>query len=366
MAKAKRLAGLLDAAADLDDAEAKPIRDQITATLGGKDQARLESYYALLLLDGDRMGQWLAGTDDFAIRYEESFHPDVSDGFAARARDNPALRDYGQQRRAVSPNRHLAISGALNDFALTLVRHVVEREYLGRVIYAGGDDVLAMLPVADLLPTMQRLRHAYSGRADNTPAPTRTRSGGLRLDQGFAWLDGQLLRTMGERATASAGAVIAHHQAPLGTVLRELRASERRAKDEGGRDAFSLTLVKRSGGIRRFTAKWGEPADLLLALRDFLADPSVSRRAVYNCQEWLKDLPEPTGDGAMLESLLAYQLTRQTAHKATIDHHDVPGLARRLCLLAQQKQPSEALDWLANILAVAEFLARETRAVEPV
>ena len=34
----------------------------------------------------------------------------------------------------------------------------------GRVIYAGGDDVLAMLPVADLIPAMQRLRQAYSGQ----------------------------------------------------------------------------------------------------------------------------------------------------------------------------------------------------------
>jgi CRISPR-associated protein Cmr2 len=43
------------------------------------------------------------------------------------------------------------------------VPHVVEEEYLGRLIYAGGDDVLAMLPVADLLPAMQRLRLAYAG-----------------------------------------------------------------------------------------------------------------------------------------------------------------------------------------------------------
>lgn len=55
-----------------------------------------------------------------------------------------------------------------------MVRHVVEREHLGRLIYAGGDDVFAMLPVADLLSAMQRLCHAYSGHdpalAGATPA----------------------------------------------------------------------------------------------------------------------------------------------------------------------------------------------------
>jgi CRISPR-associated protein Cmr2 len=63
----------------------------------------------------------------------------------------------------VSPNRHLAISAALNDFALRAVPEVIESKHSGRVIYAGGDDVLAMLPVADLIPAMQRLRWAYSG-----------------------------------------------------------------------------------------------------------------------------------------------------------------------------------------------------------
>ena len=165
---------------------------------------------------------------------------------------------------------------------------------------------------------------------------------------------------MGERATASCGAVIAHHQAPLGAVLRELRAAEARAKNEGGRNAFSLTLIKRSGGIRQFGAKWGEPVALLIAMRNFLADPGVSRRAVYNSLEWLKDLPEPVGDGAMLEQLLAHQLARQTERKTIQDHHDLPGLARRLTALALQ-QPSRRLDWLQNCLSVAEFLAREGR-----
>ncbi len=358
LAKAKRLAGLLETAVDLDDDQAAMIRDLVAQTLAGGDRARLETYYALMLMDGDRMGQWLVGSDDFAISYSESFHPEVRAGFESHARDNAALRAYGQHRRAVSPNRHLAISGALNDFALTLVRHVIEREYLGRVIYAGGDDVLAMLPVADLLPAMQRLRNAYSGTAGERGQENGST---LRLDRGFALLDGRLMRTMGERATASAGAVIAHHQAPLSAVLRELRAAEQRAKDEGGRDAFSLTLVKRSGGIRRFTAKWGEPVALLAAMRSFLADPDVSRRAVYNSLEWLKDLPPPAGDGAMLEKLLSHQLARQTGRKATRDHHDVPGLCHRLTQLALS-QAASAQDWLANFLAVAEFLAREGRA----
>ena len=80
-----------------------------------------------------------------------------------------------------------------------------------------------------------------------------------------------LMRMMGERATASCGAVIAHHQAPLAAVLCELRSAEKRAKNEGGRDAFSLTVIKRSGGALVLTAKWGEPVAVLNAVIEFLA-----------------------------------------------------------------------------------------------
>ena len=125
-----------------------------------------------------------------------------------------------------------------------MVRHVVENEYLGRLIYAGGDDVFAMLPVADLLPAIHRLRCAYSGHDPRHEGGVPGR--GLALQNGFAMLNGRLMRMMGTRATASCGAVIAHHQAPLSFVRRELDAAEKRAKNEGGRDAFRL----RSSSVR--------------------------------------------------------------------------------------------------------------------
>ncbi len=317
-----------------------------------------ETYYSLLLMDGDRMGAWLAGGDDYAISYRDSFHPQVQKGFDEHAVKHPDIQRYGQQKRALSPNRHLAISAALNDFSLTVVRHVVEREHLGRLIYAGGDDVFAMLPVADLLPAMQRLRHAYSG---DDPAHEGGRDPrGLTLHNGFAILRGQLMRMMGTRATASCGAVIAHHQAPLAAVRRELHAAEQRAKNEGGRDAFSITIIKRSGGALRLTAKWGKPVALLGDLRAFLAHDDVSRRAAYHTLQWLdaQTLPVPEGDGAMLQSLLAYQLDRQAGGHARAQ---AASLAERLTVLTLEQSAAKRIEWLRNFISVAEFLAREVR-----
>lgn len=351
---AKRLPGLLDAADEEDNDAAGAQAERLVRQTLGVD--KLEAYYALLLMDGDRMGQMLSGDPQWAISYRDSFHPQVRAGFDTHAEGNKAIKDYGAQKRALSPNRHLAISGALNDFSLKVVHHVIEEEHLGRVIYAGGDDVLAMLPVVDALPAAQRLRHAYSGI---DPAHEGGRDPrGLTLHKGFALLKGKLLRMMGHTATASCGIVIAHHQAPLAAVRRELEAAEKRAKN-AGRDRFAITVIKRSGGALKLTAEWGEPLKLLNELRGFLQEEGVSRRAVYNTAEWLHDLPEPDGDAAMLASLLAFQMDRQ-ADKPAREKHHLPQLAQRLATLAAQ-QPKDRLKWLANFMSVAEFLARETR-----
>lgn len=350
-----------DSEAPSDADKRRILEKEIEGLLGYKPEA----YYSLLLMDGDHMGRILAGDEHFAIPYLESFHPQVSQGFKGKASSNPPVADYGKQRRALSPNRHLAVSGALNDFALHVVPEIVEREHLGRLIYSGGDDVLAMLPVTDLLPAMQRLRQAYSG---TTPEGTQTewrsvrRSRQLECKDGFAYLRGRLMRMMGEQATASCGAIIAHHQAPLSAVLRELREAESRAKNEGGRDAFSLTVIKRSGGTMHLTDKWGTPIELLARTRNFLSAPGVSRRAIYHSLAWLTDLPA-NAEREMLGALLGYQLERQTSSKAVLKEHAVQHLADRLA--AQACLQSNRLEWLRVFLSVAEFLARECRVPSP-
>jgi CRISPR-associated protein Cmr2 len=122
LADAKRIPGLLEAAQDGDDdAAVESARRLVRATLAtASDQAdaRLETYYALLMMDGDRMGAILSGDDSTRISYRDSFHPQVRKGFDERAAKQPLIQRYGEQKRAISPNRHLAVSGALNDFSL--------------------------------------------------------------------------------------------------------------------------------------------------------------------------------------------------------------------------------------------------------
>lgn len=311
---------------------------------------KVERYYSLLLMDGDRLGAWLSGQN--TLKFEDTFHTKVKKGLSSY--DSDTLKRYLNMERPVSPARHMAISTALNGFALDLVRHVVEDVCLGKLLYAGGDDVMAMVAVRDLPKVMGLLREVYSGgMPEGQEMPFDAPE--LELKRGFVMWRNRLYLAMGERATASCGAVVAHHQAPLAAVLRELRAAEKRAKG-AGRNRFSITVIKRSGGALDLTAEWGEPLTLLWEVRNFLAAEDTSRRAVYHVQEWLADLPEPKQDSEMLETLLSYQLGRQ----ARSQKDKAPALAQRLARLAIALN-GDAREWLRNFLAVAEFLARETR-----
>ena len=368
----KRLPSALDEARG-EEAEGR-LAEDITRLLG----ARPETYYALLQMDGDHMGAWLAGNEaDYQCRFPATWHPQVRASLD-RFRGAPAVAAYLDSSRPASPARHAAISAALNDFSTHVARHIVENVCKGKLLYAGGDDVLAMLSVDDLLPAMLLLRAAWSGSADLSGLPRDIDVKELQLKKGYARLKGRLMPMMGSRASASIGAVVAHHQSPLSAVLCELRRAEGLAKAHG-RNAFCLRVIKRGGGEVGVTSRFWEmthaantaPAaplladtalGLLLRFAETLAQPNVSRRAVYNAIEWLSGLPERGCDGMndedwrqMLASNLAYQIAKQGG---VVQH------AREFVDLAcrESARPAETARVLGDLLVTAEFFARNGRA----
>jgi len=394
---------------------------------------RPETYYGLILMDGDQAGKWLSGDEDLMLRLQELWHPELASWISSRhtAGDDP-IRKLLDAPRPASPGYQAALSGAMSAFALETARWVVEELFLGRLIYSGGDDALAMVAVDDLIPCMFALRCAFSGivpTGEKDSVWELYRQLGARLgdiDRGYVRVRRSLLRAMGGRMTASMGAVVAHHEAPLQAVLRRLREAEKAAKGNG-RNSFSIVVSKRGGGQTAYTASWGfggvqrnglalkehrdvpyildswakvltkdlvTPIGVLLRLRDTLALPFVSRRAVYHTVEWLEGLPaHPECPKAkmseedyrrMLADTLAWQLQRQgvkpeeyrkNGYKRLLRENETPAksLAEDIVTVAlRQCQPwAERTRWrcvpdhLKDMLTVAEFLAREGRAPQP-
>ena len=90
---------------------------------------------------------------------------------------------------------------------------------------------------------------------------------------------------------ASCGISVGHYQFPLQRIVDEARNAETRAKDKHGRAAFALTLLKRSGEIIHWGAKWESNA--LKAYKDFSEkskgeSPELSGRFPYALAELLQ------------------------------------------------------------------------------
>jgi CRISPR-associated protein Cmr2 len=395
----RRIPLLLEAAAEEEgaDEEATEVARLIKKATG----VGPERYYSLVLLDGDRLGAWLAGNDRrLQTQFECSWHPSVKSLARELAKGSNDLDRYLNQARPSSPARHMFISRALNGYSLHLARVVVEDIFNGKLIYAGGDDLLAMVAIDVLLDVLSVLRHVYSG----LELPERLRPPVLDSANDFVWLrkERRLLATMSCRATLSAGAVIAHHSAPLGSVLRTLREAERGAKNHnnGARDAFQIVLLKRAGGRSVFTSSWFPPSgsdaasetpsgprrlvttELLVSLRDALS-ATVARRAAYQVLGWLQGVGESWRDAEGLTALLAYELGRHQrpvvgpggessglpaqktfdgALSATREDRQrkIRDLAADL-VRASVTEAATSVEYIQNAVMLAEFLAREGR-----
>ncbi len=142
------------------------------------------------------------------------------------------------------------------------------------MIYAGGDDVLAMLPAEQALPCGRALRMAFRGDPE-LPSVFRGALAGA-CQPGFVAIDGgwggwehwqkQFLKrgfhllVPGQRADLSAGIAIGHMHAPLQNLVEAARQAEKRAKHEYGKSAFAISLFKRSGETIQWGAKWDTAA----------------------------------------------------------------------------------------------------------
>lgn len=267
---------------------------------------------AVLAADGDKMSRLLLGDPNHVIaRWRDVLHPEA---VAALERPDGPLAGSGWQRqldrsRAMGPSLHAAITRAITNFAHRIVGWVVEREYGGRLIYAGGDDLLAMLPADEAVEAAARLQQLFSAAwvVDTAPnasvwddTPTEREAARRRLRvvrttaavpsplSALAWEEpvfgaeapppgfpegAELLPLLGRGHALSAGLAIGHYKTPLQSLLRAAReALDERAKaferparwpthpaDPPARltgAALSVDWFTRSGSKVQLTAGW--------------------------------------------------------------------------------------------------------------
>ena len=149
---------------------------------------KLGDYIAVIAMDGDHMGGTLS-----------------------------SFREKEQHRK---------FSEKLADFA----RQVEINSEDGILIYAGGDDVLAVVKATRAIAVARELARKFK-------------------------------ETVNEHGvTASAGIAIGSCKAPLQDLIHEAHAAESRAKHVYERNALAVSVLKRSGEILKWGCKWDSAA----------------------------------------------------------------------------------------------------------
>ena len=229
--------------------EKKLIKNKLK-DISKKVNVKKTKYYGVIMFDGDKMGKWLSG--DKAPTFDKIYHPEVWNALPEELKKHIKCK-----KRIMTPALHRSISDALREFTLNYVIDIVEKYSTGKIVYAGGDDILAFVPLQDLFTVLERLRAAFSGNLlFNNSKKDFNYSIDYRNENITGFVKENKYRTlMGPEATASAGVVIAHYKTPLYLVLNRAREAEKEAK-KYGRNSFMMYVLKHSGEILKSILKF--------------------------------------------------------------------------------------------------------------
>jgi len=336
-------------------------------------------YYAILLMDGDNMGKWLSG--EIAPTIGEILHPTVRNTLDTDSGWSELLK----QKRPLNPSLHLATSKALRDFSLHVAREIVEKDHLGKLVYAGGDDVLAFVSLKDLPELMRKLRAYFSGSviADESTNKViidfKEGKGFIPVDESGDAINvgsGKQIKgfmlSMGTNATASMGVVIAHHNSNLSQVLDEVRRCEKEAKKLKDKNAFCIALAKRSGGTEHTSAKWYygnnphfESIPLLRKWADAFYNDYLSPKIVYTFRTetiGLENLDEKDAEKKLPAEAIRLELLRiakRQWNKKKEKEFNEQAVKDLVDGIMNLHAGGLSLDDISKFLSVAAFLGRE-------
>ncbi len=203
-------------------------------------------WYVLAAGDGDGMRNWLLGTP--LKKYQDYMPIDAETGDSSNSETafSTAFQTLRKLHKRMGPSTHNALSRALLDFSNQLVPYLTEQRYAGRLIYSGGDDVLAYTNLWEWDSWLWDIRQCFRG--DEDPEKKRGKEGFESEGDYWRWLCDESnplvakrpLFTMGKEATISFGIVIAHHSVPLAIALENLFRAE--GEEEGAKNHSCLGL----------------------------------------------------------------------------------------------------------------------------
>jgi len=237
-------------------------------------------YYALIQMDGDHMGTILNNVETF--------------------------------------QQHRDLSSALSHFAHNQALKIVQEDHPGRLVYAGGDDMIAFSPLIGLLRMVNELQEQYT-KTVSEKAPDEKKP----------------------QVTASMGIAIAHHFTPLSLVRQAVLEAEQLAKNRYNRNALVVTIMRRSGEQTRVGCHWEyeglkleeQPLFLFQKFYQLLINDNLSVSSIHILLDEAPALIGLPPDAQQSE--IKRVLQRQRRSKGDISDEEAEKLAERIVHLAQ-------------------------------
>ncbi|NAZ22965.1 MAG: type III-B CRISPR-associated protein Cas10/Cmr2 [Thermocrinis sp.] len=260
-----------------------------------------KNYFAIIISDGDSMGDWLGLNSKIRKeKLERAFHEKFS----------KALSNYAREIKSLESNEKFGL----------------------KIVYAGGDDVLAVADLREFLDFAEKLNPIFKEK-------------------------------IGENASVSAGIVIGHQKDNLAYLLNEAGKAEKKAKSVEGKSAFCITVIPRGGGPVSFWAKW-EFLSLFKDTIEYFEKEIIGDRTVYDIRDiagkFEASKEKPT---EIVLALLRGMLKRRVDENKLEEHL---GKKKRVFIeeyLQELKKLLEISDLenLASLFYTARFIAKERR-----
>jgi CRISPR-associated protein Cmr2 len=191
------------------------------------------------------------------LRFGKAHHPNPY--YALLRADGDSMGEVIDAQAGSGYQQHRHISQQLSSFADQVKRIVSKHQ--GALVYTGGDDVLAFLPLHEVLACASELANEFR-----------------KTLQKFA-------PSQGPAPSLSVGIAIAHHLDSLRRVRQIADQAEKRAKRVQGKSALAITISKRSGESYSVAGHWDELDTSLQRLSDFCYEGVIPVGTAYELRD---------------------------------------------------------------------------------
>jgi len=261
--------------------------------IDNKKIMRPSEFYAIIMLDGDDMGKKISSMNN-----EES---------------------------------HKLFSRLLTSLSFSFYNIV--KEHYGALIYSGGDDVLALLPVSRALECAYEIQDTFS----------------VELKEKLKGIN----NLKGKGFSMSGAVVFAHHRLPLSLVLEEVRNGEKIAKNEG-KDRLFIKYIKPSLSSAQITIEWGDWESFRNLMGVFADIPNTF---AYQMERFLQKLGRvKNGDfEPIYKKIVEYLLDRKLRERKI----EIMSLLRKNKIFRLKGYVD-----LPKFIKIIDFIKRERRIIE--